>query len=582
MEKDIYSFMSEKLHDPIHERRTCHLSSEDFAVYAWDVELLSLLSPTIAGKKYSLPLPTVTRQERQKQLMVRRNERALYRRESDLSGTSILSVYKPSCPYKLYTVAERRSDDRDAIDYARDIDWSTSIFEQIQELRLEVPHLALINDNMSTNSMYCNQTAHLKNCYLTFNSDNLEQCHYSWWAKHSSHSMDGARMMHCEQCYELTDCSWCFSLRVATDCEACSYSTFMHQCKNCKDCFWCVNLVNKQYCFFNEQLTKEAYEEKISSVDLWSREVYEEWKDGFETFKNRFPHRATSQRRTEKSTGHFLQDAEACMCCFETMNAQRCRYVGDIDNGAKDCMDYNTWWDNSQRIYSCVTVGENANNILFSINCRPDVSNLLYCDECVMSKDCFWCVGLKNKQYCIFNKQYTKEEYIETLWRLLSYMDELGELWTFFPKEHAPFAYNESVAQTYYPLEKQEALAQGYTRQDTIFDVNISSSIEPLTILPDHISDVDDSILEKIIQCPVSQRFFRIVESELSFYRKHQLPIPMHHPDVRFAQRIAHRPARNLYLAQCQKSQKSILTVHSPDSPFPVWSEEVWDKEFLG
>jgi hypothetical protein len=74
-----------------------------------------------------------------------------------------------------------------------------------------------------------------------------------------------------------------------------------------------------------------------------------------------------------------------------------------------------------------------------------------------MSKDCFGCVGLKNKQYCIFNKQYTKEAYIETVQRLIEHMQTLGEWGRFSPQEHAPFSYNESVAQTYFPLDASQA-----------------------------------------------------------------------------------------------------------------------------
>jgi hypothetical protein len=168
------------------------------------------------------------------------------------------------------------------------------------------------------------------------------------------------------------------------------------------------------------------------------------------------------------------------------------------------------------------------------------------------------------------------------VWRLIIYMQELKERWKFFPRQDAPFSYNESVAQTYYPLEKHDALSQWYAWQDTIFDVNIAVNIETLTIVPDHIANVDDTILQKIIQCPVSHRLFRIVESELAFYRKQQLPLPLYHPDVRFANRANHRPARNLYIWSCAKTQSPILTVHGPNSPFPVRSEEAWDKEFLG
>ena len=39
----------------------------------------------------------------------------------------------------------------------------------------------------------------------------------------------------------------------------------------------------------------------------------------------------------------------------------------------------------------------------------------------------FGCVGLKNKQYCILNKQYTKEEYETLVVRIIQQMQQTGE-----------------------------------------------------------------------------------------------------------------------------------------------------------
>ena len=77
------------------------------------------------------------------------------------------------------------------------------------------------------------------------------------------------------------------------------------------------------------------------------------------------------------------------------------------------------------------------------------------CHHC---QDCFGCIGLKNQQYCIFNKQYTKEEYEKTVAQLIKKMQADGERGERFPKEFSPFAYNESFAYFYDPATEQEAL----------------------------------------------------------------------------------------------------------------------------
>ena len=87
------------------------------------------------------------------------------------------------------------------------------------------------------------------------------------------------------------------------------------------------------------------------------------------------------------------------------------------------------------------------------------------CHHC---QNCFGCVGLKNKSYCIFNKQYSKQEYNELVPKIIEHMkhphpqplshrervaEERGE---FFPARYSPYAYNETNAYDYFPLSREE------------------------------------------------------------------------------------------------------------------------------
>lgn len=72
-------------------------------------------------------------------------------------------------------------------------------------------------------------------------------------------------------------------------------------------------------------------------------------------------------------------------------------------------------------------------------------------------KNCFGCIGLNQKEYCIFNKQYTKEAYEKLVAQLITIMIKHKERGEFFPITLSPLAYNESPAQTYYPLTKDQA-----------------------------------------------------------------------------------------------------------------------------
>jgi hypothetical protein len=66
-------------------------------------------------------------------------------------------------------------------------------------------------------------------------------------------------------------------------------------------------------------------------------------------------------------------------------------------------------------------------------------------------------VGLRNKEYCIFNKQYTKEAYEELVVKIIEYMKTTGERGEFFNPSYAPFGYNETIAQNDSPLLQSEA-----------------------------------------------------------------------------------------------------------------------------
>ena len=73
------------------------------------------------------------------------------------------------------------------------------------------------------------------------------------------------------------------------------------------------------------------------------------------------------------------------------------------------------------------------------------------------SKDCFGCVGLRDAQYCIFNKQYMKQQYEDTVPQIIETMQAEGSWGEFFDPLLSPFGYNETVANELYPLSREEA-----------------------------------------------------------------------------------------------------------------------------
>jgi hypothetical protein len=165
--REVYEFISRQTNDPIVERKTCAVSGQPFAIFQSDLDFYSKISPTFAGQKFQIPTPTFCPEERQRRRLSFRNERKLYRRQCDASKKSIISIYSPDKPYKVYDQKIRRSDSRDPMDYGMDFDFSKKITDQFKSLLSSVPHCALTSLE-SENADYTNFALNMKNCYMVF------------------------------------------------------------------------------------------------------------------------------------------------------------------------------------------------------------------------------------------------------------------------------------------------------------------------------------------------------------------------------------------------------------------------------
>jgi hypothetical protein len=188
-------------------------------------------------------------------------------------------------------------------------------------------------------------------------------------------------------------------------------------------------------------------------------------------------------------------------------------------------------------------------------------------------------MGLRHAEYCIFNKQYTKEEYEELVPKIIEHIRSTGEWGQFLPSALSPFAYNETIAQEYHPLSQEEAYQKGHRWKENIDEQMEVEKVIPGDQLPDDISQVPDDVLNWAVRCKVSNRPFRIVKRELDFYRDHNLPLPQLHPDERHKNRMALRNPRKLHSRQCAKCSKDIQTTYSPKKPEIVYCEGCYLKE---
>jgi len=126
----------------------------------------------------------------------------------------------------------------------------------------------------------------------------------------------------------------------------------------------------------------------------------------------------------------------------------------------------------------------------------------------------------------------------------------------FFPPELSPFAYNETIAQDYFPLAKNDAERLGYHWKD---DEKRTYSITlPIGKIPDNVKDADESITGEVIECAhkgeCNERCstaFKITPQELQLYKKMNTPLPYFCPNCRHFERLRKRNPLKLWHRKC-------------------------------
>jgi hypothetical protein len=261
---------------------------------------------------------------------------------------------------------------------------------------------------------------------------------------------------------------------------------------------------------------------------------------------------------------------------------------------AANSYDYTVRGLGTDNIYECITSGLEGYNLKFCFNCFENVRDLEYCMYCIGSKDCFGCVGLFKKQYCIFNKQYTKEEYNELREKIISHMNMMpyvdankrsysyGE---FFPFDLSPIAYNESMAQDFYPIGKAQAEHDGHVWHDVIAKEFLITT--KANDVPDSLHDVDETILSEVISCKKCDKAYKIIPAELRFYKKIGIPLPRMCPDCRFVERFSYINPPELWHRGCMnilvegKCPNEFETSYAPNRPEIVYCESCYQQEIV-
>jgi hypothetical protein len=564
------------------EIKNCQNCKKDFTIEVEDFNFY---------EKIKVPPPTWCPECRLIRRLMWRNEHSLFKRPNNAPGKeeTLISVYHPDEKVTTYDRETWWGDSWDPCNYGTDYDFSRSFFEQFRELLERVPHMPLF-DSKSINARFCNVTVEQKNCYLisaAWRSEDSMYCNRLW---HGKFTHDSYTSFATEFCYENVYCSDSSKLFFSRESEGCLDSYFLYDCRNCSNCILCTNLRNKSYCIENVQYTKEEYFKKKEELALNTRSGVEEARKKFKELWYKAFHKHLKLINTENVVGDQVSNARNCYNVFDFKDdADNVKYASWGAKGLKDSYDVGPGCgDSSELNYEGISVGVQNSNVLFGATVwySRDIFYSYMMNNC---SNCFGCVEMNAKQYCIFNKQYTKEEYEELVPKIIEqmkkvpYVDKKGRHYffgEFFPTEISPFAYNETIAQDYFPLDKGRAEEADYRWREYVpgnYEITIKGQD-----LPEDIADVTDSILDEVIECEITKKPYKILEQELSFYRRFNLPLPSIHPDERHARRLKLRNHMILQKRMCFFGDKEVDTTYLPVSeggPEKVLCTEHYNKE---
>ncbi len=543
----------------------CQDCGTDFEITRKHLDFYDSVSPVFGGTKCALPPPVSCPPCRQQRRNSWRNERVLYKRKCGLCKKSMISLFPEDSPYVVYCNRCYWADTwspHEGFAY----DFSKPFGEQFDRLLKVSPILGTIHVN-AENSDWCNRVYDSRNNYLSvivlFGSENVTHGYYSISCKDIC---DTAMCQYAELSYELVDGEKCYNCYFSTRMRNCSACWFSQDCTGCRNCFQCKNLRQKEYCIRNAQVTKEEYEKYMKSIHTGSFAAVERLRKESDKFFLTLPNRAALVIDCENCTGaniYHCKDCDETFTFYESEKMQFCSF-GEKSHDCMDCYGQGA----GEFCYECQGFLSSNQNI-FCNDCAGN-ANIAYSHQLnANSSECFGCVGLKKAKYRILNKQYTQKEYEALMPKIIAHMQSTGEWGRWLLPALSPHGYNETVAQEYFPLTKDEAVKKGFRWRD-----KDPADYQPASVeIPDDISDVRDTLTSATLACNDCGKNYRIIAQELTFYRQHALPVPRKCPDCRHLARILRRPPPRLWEWTCAHCNKSTLSSYAPERPEIIYCE---------
>ncbi len=499
--------------------RTCALTGEKWVMGEEEIGWY---------KKFNVPPHTWSPLTRMKQLVGFFEMYQFWYHKHPDTGKQFVSFVHPVT--KIPTLPDSEWFANDYLGTSIEYDSDKPFFDQFKGLQLKVPLPASRYAVKPENSIAMGSFGDIDSYFMMASrSRNSLYCTDGMDLERSAEVSAGSKVVdsyHVLQSHRIHNCDFIHG------CYDCLDSAFLFDCRNCENCFGATNKRHRKFLWFNEQLTESEWHKRRAEVDYSCRTSLKKYQDQFvELMKNNTVWPENFNEKCQNTLGEYMVNANNCKYVFagtdgnfqdlhqvtylagETHSSAYCGglYGSNncyLDNIAERCVNTKFSWN----VFSCQNV---------------EYSSFLY--EC---ENCFGCLGLRHKKFCIFNKQYEEEEYWQRVDEIKCAMLERGEYGQFFPASSFYSYWPDNGLIIY--MAQDEAGKFGAPEFDpeaegAIGDID-ESALRKTSEVPDCISDMSD---EDWVNVPLLDeamgRRFSYLKPELDFYRKKKVPVPTEH-----------------------------------------------------
>jgi len=432
-------------------------------------------------------------------------------------------------------------------DYSEMLDW-TNFFETLKELRGSMSMPNLWHGWGNENTEYADVSFASRNQYLTFMCCfDVSDCMYAYNIEGNVSDViaSAAITNNTQVVYEssaITESMNVFYSRYIVGSNNIWFSTNLI---GCSECVWCANLTNKKYCIQNKQYEKDEYLAMKAQI-LSQKQKFPEYKKSTYVEWN-----CVGSTNCEWSHLIRCEDVTSSRYAWQVKYGNNNLMVGGQKEYTLEYSYDNTLSGNqAKHVYGChgVSPGE---HLYCSMNSWGNLTNVYYSYFMIESSFCFGCIWLKNKSYCIFNKQYEKDEWYEKVNEIFALVEQQWVLGEFFPWSMNPFYFNDTMATLVDDsFTKEEVEAAWYLWRDEIIKVDIPEWVDVVSVADlwayewrmiawEFVSLEDDEsiqwdrtihpdILKKVIKDDEGN-YYRIMPAEFKFLKRYWLPLPRKH-----------------------------------------------------